>query len=78
MSKPYPGPWILRSMLFTAGHLEKHINKSVETDADCIVLDLEDAVPPMLKANAREGIRNVLENGVFEIGEGAILLVHST
>jgi len=53
-------------MLFTAGHLDKHIYKSVETDADCVVLDLEDAVPPNMKDEARNKIRDVLENGTFD------------
>ena len=60
MSKPYPGHWILRTLLFTAGHNEKYIEKALYSDADCIVLDLEDAVPVGLKEKARNLIRQVL------------------
>lgn len=65
MSKPYPGSWIFRTMLFTPGHQERFILKSVQSKADCVVLDLEDAVPPDSKAEARNTIRVVLESGVF-------------
>lgn len=56
MAKPYPGSWILRTMLFTAGHIDKYIQKAFTSDADCIVLDLEDAVPESKKEFARNNI----------------------
>ncbi|MBN1429119.1 MAG: CoA ester lyase [Anaerolineae bacterium] len=56
MAKPYPGRWILRTLLFTAGHIDRYIEKAFATDADCIVLDLEDAVPESKKAFARDNI----------------------
>ncbi len=62
MSKQYPGPWILRSMLFTSGHNRKFINKAFNSRADCIVLDLEDAVPVGSKADARVVTREILES----------------
>lgn len=58
MAKPYPGSWILRTLLFTAGHIDRYIQKAFTSDADCIVLDLEDAVPDNLKKFARENIVN--------------------
>ena len=61
MSKPYPGPWVLRTVLFTAGHNERYIEKAFHSDADCIVLDLEDAVPDALKDEARKLTREVLD-----------------
>ena len=65
MSKPYEGPWVIRSMLFIPGHIDKMLNKGPSTAADCVVLDLEDAVPPNETANARGKIRSVLEAGEY-------------
>ena len=65
MSKPYQGNWILRSVLFVPGHSERMIRKGADTEADCVVLDLEDAVPAGLKARARETVRNALETGIY-------------
>lgn len=62
MSKQYPGPWILRTVLFTAGHIEKFIKKSFSVGADCIVLDLEDAVPDNQKEFARHMIKNTVQS----------------
>jgi citrate lyase subunit beta / citryl-CoA lyase len=38
--------WILRSMMFVPGHNEKLINKAFASDADALILDLEDSVKP--------------------------------
>jgi len=65
MAKPYPGEWVLRSMLWVPGQIDKMLAKGPETDADCVVLDLEDAVPPAEKATARGKIRQVLEAGLY-------------
>lgn len=65
MSKPYQGDWVLRSVLFVPGHSETMVKKGADTEADCIVLDLEDAVPAGLKAKARETVRHALEKGVY-------------
>jgi citrate lyase subunit beta / citryl-CoA lyase len=66
MSKPYPGPWVFRTLLFTPGHLEEMIYKSLNSKADCVVIDLEDAVPDTSKGDARKIIRKVLETGAFK------------
>jgi citrate lyase subunit beta/citryl-CoA lyase len=58
--KHYPGPWVLRTLLFTPGHNEKLIVKALASAADCVVLDLEDAVPEHAKQTARQVIRKVL------------------
>jgi citrate lyase subunit beta / citryl-CoA lyase len=42
-----------RSYLFAPGHNAKLLQKVFHTDADAVVLDLEDAVPPELKTTAR-------------------------
>lgn len=63
MSKPYAGPWVLRTLLFVGGDNRRYIQKAPQTKADCIVLDLEDAVADHLKAEARSTIAEVLAAG---------------
>ena len=65
MSKPYPGKWLFRTLLFTPGNNEELIVKSAKSKADCVVLDLEDAVPPQFKKSARKSIRNALTENLF-------------
>ena len=43
-----------RTLLFVHSHLDRMVSKAHELDADCICLDLEDAVPENKK---EEGIR---------------------
>jgi citrate lyase subunit beta/citryl-CoA lyase len=66
MSKKYPGPWIMRTMLFTSGASQKYITKAFETAADCIVLDLEDAVPESEKQTARVMTRDTLGSSLLD------------
>ena len=66
MTKPYDGPWVIRTMLFVPGHMEKLILKASKSEADCVTLDLQDAVPPDRKAEARGSIRKALESGLLE------------
>ena len=42
-----------RSYLFAPGHNAKLLGKVFDADADAVMLDLEDAVPPESKATAR-------------------------
>jgi citrate lyase subunit beta/citryl-CoA lyase len=49
-----------RSYLFAPGHNEKLLRRVFETDADAVMLDLEDAVPPDAKEQARAMIAEVL------------------
>lgn len=58
----YDGKLIHRSLLFTAGHNRKYLDKSFQTAADAIVYDLEDAVPEKWKKDAREILREYLSN----------------
>ncbi len=45
---------LLRSMLFVPGDSEKKLAKSAQVSADALILDLEDSVDPLRKAEARE------------------------
>lgn len=51
---------ILRSMLFVPGDSERKLAKSLGVPADAIIIDLEDAVTPTRKAQARETTREFL------------------
>jgi len=53
-------------MLFVPGHISRMIEKAAGAGADCVVLDLEDAVPPASKNEARKIIRLVLQDGRFD------------
>jgi citrate lyase subunit beta/citryl-CoA lyase len=65
VAKPYGGAWVLRSMLFVPSHIEKMVRKGAESEADCVVLDLEDAVPDDKKEEARTAIRESLASGLY-------------
>jgi len=49
-----------RSWLFVPGNRQRMIDKALGLDADAIMLDIEDGVPPAAKAEARERIREAL------------------
>jgi citrate lyase beta subunit len=53
----------LRSLLFAPGSDEHKLRKALESAADGVVADLEDAVAPEEKAAAREIVRDVLGSG---------------
>ncbi|NOD77763.1 MULTISPECIES: CoA ester lyase [unclassified Ruegeria] len=47
----------LRSLLYIPGHVEALVPKAARTEADVIILDLEDAVPQSEKENGRQRLR---------------------
>lgn len=49
-----------RSNLYVVGHRERHIAKAYESEVDAVVLELEDAVAPSMKAAARAMVADVL------------------
>ena len=49
-----------RSQLFVPANDEKKVRKSVSLSADSVILDLEDAVPPAEKSNARKALTKIL------------------
>jgi citrate lyase subunit beta/citryl-CoA lyase len=52
-----------RSVLYMPGSNARALEKARELPADCLILDLEDAVAPDAKAQARDAIVRALENG---------------
>ncbi|MES2481257.1 MAG: CoA ester lyase [Pseudomonadota bacterium] len=50
----------IRSFLFVPGNKPSWIEKVVGSKADALILDLEDSVPPALKAQAREIVQSKL------------------
>ncbi len=55
-----------RSVLVTPGDRPEMLRKAAETGADVIVFDLEDAVTPARKPEAREAVRAVLTDPDFD------------
>ncbi len=53
-------PRLRRSLLITPGDRPERIAKAAHSDADALVLDLEDGVGPEQKAAARQAIREAL------------------
>jgi citrate lyase subunit beta/citryl-CoA lyase len=47
---------VIRSLLYVPAHAERFVAKAHEREADAIILDLEDAVPPGEKSNARAAL----------------------
>ncbi|PSQ12448.1 CoA ester lyase [Halobacteriales archaeon QS_7_68_65] len=52
-----------RSVLFTPGDRPEMLRKAPRTGADVVVFDLEDAVAPARKAEARKAVADVLTSG---------------
>ena len=52
-----------RSALYMPGANTRALDKAKSLSADCLILDLEDAVAPDAKIQARENIRAALESG---------------
>lgn len=50
----------IRSALFVPGNRLDRVEKALATDTDMVLIDLEDAVPPAQKAEARAGVAGKL------------------
>lgn len=61
-----------RSVHFVPGGNEKMLAKSLETNADCLILDLEDAVTPARKAEVRDIVAEWLSDVDFGTKETAV------
>jgi len=58
--------FVLRTMLFVPAHKKKLIENASKTEADSLVLDLEDScLPTSEKPKGRENIVEVLKSGMF-------------
>lgn len=58
--------YLLRSLMFVPGHNEKLLTKAATTDADVLLLDIEDSVQPQKnKQLARDTISKYVESKVF-------------
>jgi len=55
----------LRTMLFVPGHLPRFLEKATQTEADAVILDVEDSVPPPHKPEARQNIRQYLDRRAY-------------
>lgn len=54
---------LLRSFLFVPGHHPRRIAKALDSGADAVIIDLEDAVPPAEKQAARANAAAALVDG---------------
>ena len=57
----------LRSLLFVPGNRPERFNKALESGADAVCFDLEDAVPMAEKKEARTTISDLLMNGSAKV-----------
>ena len=58
--------YLLRTMMFVPGHNGKLLKKAANTDADALVLDLEDSCKPdSNKLLGRKVIKETVETGIF-------------
>lgn len=57
---------LLRSFMFLPAHNTKFIDKALVSDADAIILDMEDAVPPSRKEEARQIIADYSRRGLLD------------
>ncbi|QCW05154.1 CoA ester lyase [Natrinema pallidum] len=57
---------VRRSVLFSPGNKPELMRKAAESEADVVVFDLEDAVAPADKQDAREAVREVLAEIDFD------------
>lgn len=58
--------FLLRSLMFVPGHNQKFLLKASQSDADVLLLDLEDSVQPKVnKQIARDLILKNVQDGVF-------------
>ena len=62
MMKKTRKDFLLRSMLFVPGHIEKFFQKGIKSYADAIILDMEDSVPKSKKKDARARVKRKLKN----------------
>lgn len=57
---------LLRSFMFLSAYNRKFIDKALSSEADALILDLEDSVPPLQRQGARENIIEYAARGAFQ------------
>lgn len=57
---------VRRSIMFTPGDRPEMMRKAPDAGADVVVFDLEDAVSPARKEEAREAVRSVVTDSAFD------------
>ena len=72
MNRPAGIERLRRSMHFVPGANEKMLHKSIATNADSLILDLEDAVTPERKDDARATVNDWLGSVDFEGKERSV------
>ncbi len=58
--------YLFRSMLYVPSYNEKFIVKAIESEADAIILDLEDSCPLEKEEEGRENIRKYMKTGLLK------------
>ncbi len=58
--------YLMRSLMFVPAHNEKLLESALRRDADVLLLDIEDSVPPPFKQQARDNIKAFVQSS--EIG----------
>lgn len=53
--------YLMRSLMFVPAHNEHLLESSLRRDADVLLLDIEDSVPPQDKQRARENIKSFVQ-----------------
>ncbi len=57
--------YLMRSLMFVPAHNERLLNSAGRSDADVLLLDIEDSVPPCDKQKARENIIRYITDGTY-------------
>lgn len=53
--------YLMRSLMFVPAHNQKLLDSSVRRDADVLLLDIEDSVPPVDKQVARDNVKEFVK-----------------
>ena len=53
--------YLMRSLMFVPANNERFLDSAVKRDADVLLLDIEDSVPPVEKQKARDNIKRFVQ-----------------
>lgn len=67
-----------RSYLFAPGDNARIVRKAVRADADAVIFDLEDSVPPHKKDTARSTVESVIQDGSIPNSMPVFVRINST